>query len=100
MDTQEDFLIKENKKHVKVKNAYALEVEKCDKLSSELSTCHDVIVNLRNENDRLIAKVDSNVCDDYVDECPRGFGCVEGHLSAAGRYGVVAADELQGLRSG
>jgi hypothetical protein len=24
LDTQEDFLIKENKKHVKVKNAYAL----------------------------------------------------------------------------
>jgi hypothetical protein len=58
LDTQEDFLIKENKKHVKVKNAYALEVEKCEKLSSELSTCHDVIDNLRNENARLIAKVD------------------------------------------
>jgi hypothetical protein len=27
LDTQEDFLIKENKKHVKAKNAYALEVE-------------------------------------------------------------------------
>jgi hypothetical protein len=64
LDSQEDFLIKENKKHVKVKNAYALEVEKCEKLSSELSTCHDVIANLRNENARLIAKVDSNVCDD------------------------------------
>jgi hypothetical protein len=50
LDTQEDYLIKENKKHVKVKNAYALEVEKCEKLSSELSTCHDTIVNLRNEN--------------------------------------------------
>jgi hypothetical protein len=62
LDTQEDFLIKENKKHVKVKNAYALEVEKCEKLSSELSACHDVIVNLRNENANLIAKVDSNIC--------------------------------------
>jgi hypothetical protein len=37
LDSQEDFLIKENKKHVKVKNAYALEVEKCEKLTSELS---------------------------------------------------------------
>jgi hypothetical protein len=65
--TQEDFLIKENKKHVKVKNAYALEVEKCEKLTSELSTCHDVISNLRNENARLIAKVEnSNVCDDSI----------------------------------
>jgi hypothetical protein len=45
-----DFLIKENKKHVKVKNAYALEVEKCEKISSELSTYHDTIANLRNEN--------------------------------------------------
>jgi hypothetical protein len=27
LDSQEDFLIKENKKHVKVKNAYALEIE-------------------------------------------------------------------------
>jgi hypothetical protein len=37
LDSQEDFLIKENKTHVKVKNAYSLEVEKCEKLSSELS---------------------------------------------------------------
>jgi chromosome segregation ATPase len=66
LDTQEDFLIKENKKHVKVKNAYALEVDKCEKLSSELSTCHDTIVNLINENAKLIAKVDSNVCDDSI----------------------------------
>jgi chromosome segregation ATPase len=66
LDTQEDFLIKENKKHVKVKNAYALEIEKCEKLSSELSTCHDIIVNLRNENDKLITKVDSNICDDSI----------------------------------
>jgi hypothetical protein len=63
LDTQEDFLIKENKKHVKVKNSYALEMEKCEKLSSELSTCHNTIVNLRNENASLIAKVDSNACD-------------------------------------
>jgi hypothetical protein len=32
LDSQEDFLIKENKKHVKVKNAYAQEIEKCKKL--------------------------------------------------------------------
>jgi chromosome segregation ATPase len=65
LDTQEDFLIKENKKHVKVKNAYAQEVEKCEKLTSELSTCHDIISNLRNDNANLIAKVEKlNVCDD------------------------------------
>jgi chromosome segregation ATPase len=63
LDSQEDFLIKENKKHVKVKNAYALEVEKCEKLSSELSTCHETIDNLRNENTNLLAKVDSIACN-------------------------------------
>jgi hypothetical protein len=47
LDSQEDFLIKENKKHVKVKNAYAQEVEKCEKLTSELSTCYDIISNLK-----------------------------------------------------
>jgi hypothetical protein len=67
LDSQEDFLIKENKKHVKVKNAYAQEIEKCEKLTSELSTCHDTISNLRNENAKLIAKLEkSNVCDDSI----------------------------------
>jgi hypothetical protein len=65
LDSQEKFLIKENKKHVKVKNAYAHEVEKCEKLTSEISTCHDTISNLRFENANLIAKVEKlNVCDD------------------------------------
>ena len=41
--TQEDLLIKENKKFVKLKNAYALEVEKCENLSKELSMCNDLI---------------------------------------------------------
>jgi hypothetical protein len=68
LDSQEDFLIKENKKHVKVKNAYAQEVEKCEKLTSELSTCHDTISNLRFENDKLITKVEKlNVSDDSFD---------------------------------
>ena len=67
LDSQEDFLIKENKKHVKVKNAYAQEIEKCEKLTSELSSCHDTVSNLRCENAKLIAKVEkSNVCDDSI----------------------------------
>jgi predicted RNase H-like nuclease (RuvC/YqgF family) len=55
---QEEFLIKENKKHVKVKNAYAQEVEKCENLTKELSICHDSITSLRNENASLNAKID------------------------------------------
>jgi chromosome segregation ATPase len=67
LDSQEDFLIKGNKKHAKVKNAYAQEVEKCEKLTSELSTCHDTISNLRNDNVKLIAKVEKlDVCDDSL----------------------------------
>jgi hypothetical protein len=67
LDSQEDFLIKENKKHVKLKNAYAQEIEKCEKLTSELSTCHDTISNLRFENDKLIAKVEKlDSCDDSI----------------------------------
>jgi hypothetical protein len=67
LDSQEEFLIKEHKKHVKVKNAYAQEVEKNKDLTKELSICHDTISNLRNENDNLLAKVEkSNVCHDSI----------------------------------
>jgi hypothetical protein len=67
LESQEDFLIKENKKHVKVKNAYAQEVEKCENLSKELSICYDSITSLTNENASLISKVkDLNVCNDSI----------------------------------
>jgi hypothetical protein len=33
LECQEVLLVKENKKNVKLKNAYALEVEKCEKLN-------------------------------------------------------------------
>jgi hypothetical protein len=67
LDSQEDFLIKENKKHVKVKNAYAQEIEKCEKLTSELSICHDTISNLKIENAKLISKVEKQkLCDDSI----------------------------------
>jgi hypothetical protein len=67
LDSQEEFLIKENKKHVKVKNTYAQEVEKWENLTKELSIYHDTISNLRTENVNLIAKVEkSNVCHDSI----------------------------------
>jgi chromosome segregation ATPase len=67
LDSQEDFLIKENKKHVKLKNAYTQEVEKYQNLSKELSICHDSISSLRNENASLVSKVkDLNVCNDSI----------------------------------
>jgi predicted KAP-like P-loop ATPase len=67
LDSQEEFLIKENKKHVKVKNAYAHEIEKCEKLTSELSICHESISNLRTENANLIAKVEKlDACNNPI----------------------------------
>jgi hypothetical protein len=67
LDSQEEFLIKENKKHVKVKNAYAQEIEKCENLTKELSICHDTISNLRTENVNLFAKVEKlNACDNSI----------------------------------
>jgi DNA repair exonuclease SbcCD ATPase subunit len=58
LDSQEDFLIKENKKLIKLKNAYAQEVEKCENLTKELSICHDSISSLRTENANLISKIE------------------------------------------
>jgi hypothetical protein len=62
LDSQEDFLIKENKKFVKLKNAYAQEVENYENLSKELSICHDSISSLRNENASLVSKVKELNC--------------------------------------
>jgi serine phosphatase RsbU (regulator of sigma subunit) len=76
LDNQEDFLIKENKKHVKLKNAYAQEVEKCENLSKELSICHDSISILRNENVSLVSKIkELNVCNDSI-SCLRGENAI------------------------
>jgi ubiquinone biosynthesis protein UbiJ len=67
LDSQEEFLVKENKKHVKVKNAYAQKVEKNENLTKELSICHDTISNLRTENASLNANVEKlNACNDSI----------------------------------
>ena len=60
-------LLRKIKKHVKVKNAYAQEVEKNENLTKELNTCHDTISNLRTKNANLCAKVEKlNACDDSI----------------------------------
>jgi hypothetical protein len=63
LECQEDLLVKENKKFVKLKNAYALEVEKYENLSKEINICNDSISCLRDENASLNAKIEElNVC--------------------------------------
>jgi chromosome segregation ATPase len=67
LECQEDLLVKENKKFVKLKNAYALEVEKNENLSKELSICNDSISCLRIENDKLVSKIEKlNVCNESI----------------------------------
>jgi chromosome segregation ATPase len=57
-------LVKENKKFVKLKNAYDFEVEKCENLSKELNICNDSISRLRTENASLITKIEElNACN-------------------------------------
>jgi hypothetical protein len=64
LECQEDLLIMENKKFVKLKNVYALEVEKCENLSKELDICNDSISCLRTENASLNAKMEElNACN-------------------------------------
>jgi hypothetical protein len=56
-------LVKENKKIVKLKDACALEVDKCENLSKELNICNDSISCLRTKNVSLIAKIEElNAC--------------------------------------
>jgi hypothetical protein len=51
--------LKKTKKNVKLKNAYAQEVKKCENLTKELSICHNSISSLRNENASLILRLKS-----------------------------------------
>jgi hypothetical protein len=63
LECQEDLLVKKNKKFVELKNAYALEIEKCENLSKELNICNDSFSCLRDENASLNAKINEfNVC--------------------------------------
>jgi hypothetical protein len=64
LEYQEDLLVKENNKFVKLKNAYTLEVEKGENLSKELDICNDSISYLRTENASLNAKIEElNACN-------------------------------------
>jgi hypothetical protein len=67
LEWQEDLLVKENKKFVKLKNAYALEVEKYENLSKELRICNNSISCLRDENASLVSKIEKlNICNDSI----------------------------------
>jgi hypothetical protein len=90
LEWQEDLLVKENKNFVKLKNSFALKVEKCENLSRELSICNDSISCLRNKNASLNTKIDElNVCkpstsnDEHVTICTR---CRDVNVEAIGDH--------------
>ena len=92
LECQEDLLVKENKKFVKLKNAYALEVEKCENLSKELNICNDSISYLRTKNASLNPKIEElNACNiststvEHVTICTRcrdvNIEAIDDHLA-------------------
>jgi hypothetical protein len=87
LESQEDLLVKENKKSVKLKNAYALEVEKCENLSRELNICNHSISCLRTKNDNLIAKIEE------LNACNVSTSTIE-HVTICTRYRDVNIDAM------
>jgi hypothetical protein len=97
LESQEDLLVKENKKFVKLKNAYALEVEKCENLTKELNICNDSISCLRTENDDLIAKIEelnaSNVSTSTVEHVTICTRCRDINVDAMNDHIAIIKEE-------
>jgi hypothetical protein len=102
LECQEVFLVKENKKFVKLKDAYVLEVEKCENLSKELNICNDSISCLRTENASLIIKIEElNACNvststvEHVTICTRCRDVKEQNYHIAELNAKIAKHELE-----
>jgi hypothetical protein len=87
LECQEDLLVKENKKFVKLKDVYALEVEKCENLSKELIICNDSISCLRTENANLIAKIEE------LNTCKPSTSTIE-HVTICTRFRDINIDAM------
>jgi hypothetical protein len=86
LECQEGLLVKENKKIVKLKDAYALEVEKYQNLNKEQDVCNDSISCLRTKNASLIAKIkelsDCNVSTSTVEHVTICTRCRDVNIDA------------------
>jgi hypothetical protein len=75
LEKQEDILYEEHDKFVSVQKSLALETKRNEKLSSELSACHESISSLKILNDDLNAKLEevnkSSSCVEHVVICNR-----------------------------
>jgi hypothetical protein len=58
LEKQEDILYEEHDKFVSVQKSLALEIKRNEMLSSELSTCHEIVSSLKSVNDELNAKLE------------------------------------------
>jgi hypothetical protein len=97
LEFQEDLLVKENKKFVKLKNAYALEVGNCENLSKELNICNNSISCLRTENASLNAKIEElNACNiststvEHVTICTR---CRDVNIDAMNDHIIIIKEQ-------
>ena len=68
-------MYEKNDKFVSVQKSLALEINKNELLSSEVSTCHESISSLKNLNDELNAKLEkvneTSSCVEHVIICNR-----------------------------
>jgi hypothetical protein len=87
LECQEDLLVKENKKFVRLKDIVALEVEKCKNLTKELKTSNDSISCLKTKNASLIAKIEE------LNACHVSTSTVE-HVTICTRYRDVDVDAV------
>jgi hypothetical protein len=75
LEKQEDILYEEHDKFVSVQKSLALEINRNEMLSSELSTSHESMSNLKNLNDELNAKLEeanaTSSCVEHVVICNR-----------------------------
>jgi hypothetical protein len=62
LEKQEDILYEEHDKFINVQKSLALETNKNELLSSQLSTCNDSISSLKNLNADLHAKLEKSKC--------------------------------------
>jgi hypothetical protein len=86
LESQENLLVKENKKFVMLKNAYALEVKNVKTLSKKC-LCNDSISCLRTENASLITKIEE------LNACNVSTSTVE-HVTICTRYRDVNIDAM------
>jgi hypothetical protein len=75
LEKQEDILYEEHDKFVSVQKSLALEINRNEMLSSELSACHETVSSLKSVNDDLNAKLKeankSSSCVEHVSICNR-----------------------------